>query len=87
MAVKTITITEDAYEALKARKEAHESFSKAILRIAGRRSLSEFAGALTREAGVRLEKAVKEARERHAKARAARISHIIKELEGGSGSP
>jgi predicted CopG family antitoxin len=33
VAVKTITITEDAYKALKNMKEAEESFSKTIIRL------------------------------------------------------
>jgi len=82
MAVKTITVTEDAYEALKALKASHESFSATIRRIAGKRSLKEFAGVLTEETGARLEKAIKEARKRHTKTRHARIARITAELEG-----
>jgi len=45
MAVKTITVTEDAYEALAALKREGESFSDVIRRLArGSRSLLEFAG-------------------------------------------
>jgi predicted CopG family antitoxin len=33
MAVKTITVTKDAYDALRSMKEGDESFSEAILRI------------------------------------------------------
>ena len=45
MAVKTITVTEDAYVALAALKKKGESFSDVIRRITrGSRSLLEFAG-------------------------------------------
>ena len=37
MAVKTITVTENAYAALRAMKERDESFSEAILRISSSR--------------------------------------------------
>ena len=45
MAVKTITVTEDAYAALAALKKKGDSFSDVIRRITkGNRSLLEFAG-------------------------------------------
>ena len=45
MAVKTITVSEDAYVALAALKKRGESFSDVIRRITkGNRSLLEFAG-------------------------------------------
>lgn len=45
MAVKTITVTEDAYAALAALKREGESFSDVIRRVSrGTRSLLEFAG-------------------------------------------
>jgi predicted CopG family antitoxin len=85
MAVKTITVTEDAYEALKSLKEHDESFSKTILRVARRRSLKEFAGILSKESGERLERAISEARERHRKTRPKRIARIVAALEGNDG--
>jgi predicted CopG family antitoxin len=62
MAVKTITITKEAYDALARAKEKHESFSDAILRITGRQSLRRFIGALSKEEGDRLAKSVDESR-------------------------
>jgi len=45
MAVKTITITEDAYRALAALKREGESFSEVIRRVTRtKRPLAEFAG-------------------------------------------
>ena len=48
MAVKTITITENAYETLKKLKNLEESFSEVILRVSGERkgNIINFYGAL-----------------------------------------
>ncbi|OGS45943.1 MAG: hypothetical protein A3K66_05715 [Euryarchaeota archaeon RBG_16_67_27] len=46
MSVKTVTLSQDAYEALAALKQGGESFSDVVRRLARRnRSLLEFAGA------------------------------------------
>ncbi len=82
MAVKTITVTEDAYEALKSLKTSNESFSKTILRVAGRRSLKEFVGVLSEESANRLEGAIKEMRRRHSEAHRKRMKKIIKAFRG-----
>ena len=84
MAVKTITITEGAYEALKARKEKHESFSELALRLAGKRPLSDFFGALSGESANRLEEAVKKIRKRDTRNYEARVKAITSALDGKS---
>lgn len=81
MAVKTITVTKDAYESLKGLKEPRESFSDTLLRIAKRRPLSEFFGILSAKSGDRLEKAIFEARKRRNKARRRRIDYIVKSFK------
>lgn len=82
MATKTITVTENAYEALKSLKDKNESFSETILRVAKRKPLSYFYGALSKETGERLEKDIMESRERHKKLHAERVKGIDKELKG-----
>ncbi|MEM3126882.1 MAG: antitoxin VapB family protein [Candidatus Woesearchaeota archaeon] len=81
MATKTITITENAYETLRGLKRKNESFSKTILRLGKRKPLSYFFGALSKESGVRLEKAIYDLRkiknEQHKKS----MAKLIKELE------
>ncbi len=64
VASKTINITAEAYEILRARKRENESFTDVILRLAGERRLSELAGVLSEAEGRRLEAAVREGRRR-----------------------
>ena len=84
MAVKTITVTEDAYEALKSLKGENESFTETILRVAKKKSLWDFVGVLSEESAERMEREIREARRRHAITRKARIERIVKALEDGS---
>lgn len=62
MPTRTISITEEAYERLKVRKEKNESFSDVINKVTGRRSLLELAGILSEEEADKLEKHIKERR-------------------------
>lgn len=82
MVVKTITVTEDAYDALKSRKAAHESFSEAILRVTKRKPLSAFFGVLSKESGERLEAAIRESRKRRTEVHRARIRRIAEAFQG-----
>ena len=77
MATKTLTITEDAYEMLKARKEANESFSEVIKRIAGKKSFSSFFNILTPEEGDAFAKAIEEHREISAKTHTERMKRYF----------
>ena len=82
MATKTITVTENAYEALKAKKEERESFSETILRITKKRSIWDFYGVLRGEPGERLEKAIRELRQIRAEANKNRLAHLRRKWEG-----
>lgn len=81
MAVKTITIMEKAYEALKSLRLPRESFSETILRISKKKPLSEFYGVLGSKTGKEMEKAIIEARKRRNKAHRARVNQIIKSFK------
>lgn len=83
MASKTITVTVEAYEALKAAKDRSESFSEAIMRVVGRRSLKEFVGTLSEGSAVGLERAVASARKRHASERKRRTRKVAEGLRAG----
>ena len=84
MAVKTITITTKAYHTLKALKEPRESFSEVIVRVAGKRSLKEFAGTLSSESATKLREVIREIRKVHDEAHNKRIDNIVKRLKHGS---
>lgn len=88
MTVKTITITTDAYEALRALKGQNESFSKTILRLTGSRSLHAFAGMLSMDSAARLEGAVREGRNVGEEEHKRRLREIMKAFKrkdrGGS---
>lgn len=62
MAVKTITITEGAYNSLKSLKGENESFSDVIGRITKKRSLLDFYGCFTKEEADSLERDIEEGR-------------------------
>ena len=81
MATKTITVTEGAYEALKALKGSNESFSKTILRISKRKPLSYFYGALSKEDANKLEKVIMENRRINKKLHKARFERLFGELK------
>lgn len=72
MAVKTITVTEEAYRRLRAHKTADESFSEVILRLTKRRALASFAGILSAETADPIRTAIDEDRERRRKVDARR---------------
>lgn len=61
---KTIRLSEDAYERLKAHKREDETFSDVVLRLAGERSLLDLAGILTDQQADAIEEAIEERRER-----------------------
>ncbi len=62
MATKTISITRQAYDRLKARKGPEESFSDVILRLTERRPLADYAGMLSKASVKAIREAIEEAR-------------------------
>ena len=63
---KSIRLSEEAYERLRAHKREDETFSDVVLRLAGERSLMELAGILSDDEADALRDAVEERRERRA---------------------
>lgn len=80
MAVKTITVTENAYTILSHMKEPNESFSDVILRVSRKKPLSDFFGALGGESGERLEEAIYDARKKRNRTHKLRIEKIVQEM-------
>jgi len=65
MVVKTITVTEDAYEALKRIKGEEESFSKVIIRVTkGKTNLDKFFGVLSESEAKRVKRNIKRFRKK-----------------------
>ena len=81
MSTKTITVTEDAYEALRALKDARESFSDTILRVAKRKPLSSFVGILSNKSGGELEKAIMEGRKIRNEAHKKRMKNLMEDMK------
>lgn len=63
MGTKTISLDDEAYEQLKARKQPGESFSDVVKRLAGERSWSSVAGILSEAQAADLETAIERGRE------------------------
>ena len=77
MPTRTISITEEAYERLKVRKENNESFTDVINRITGKRSLLELVGILSNAEAEKLEKHIKE-RRKASRERVDRIREMLR---------
>ena len=72
MPVRTITITDAAYERLAAQKRAGESFTDVILRLTGRRSLTDLPAMISPTEARALAEAVLAARDERRDARRRR---------------
>ena len=64
MSVKTITITEEAYNHLKSAKSGDESFTEAIIRITKKNPLDALVGILTKDDANELRENIKGIRQK-----------------------
>jgi len=78
MATKTISLDEEAYERLKARKKEGESFSETVKRLAGERSWNEVTGILSEDEAAALEAAIEDGR-RKSNERSDRLTAALNE--------
>ncbi|ERH03072.1 MAG: hypothetical protein J07HN6_00075 [Halonotius sp. J07HN6] len=83
MAAKTVSLDEEAYEQLRARKKEGESFSEVVKRLAGERSWSEVTGILTESEAADLETAIESGRAA-SKQRSARLADELTEQTADS---
>ena len=74
MGTKTISITDDAYNIIKLKKNSGESFSEVIIRLSGKKKISSFYGALSKESADKLEKNIKDMRVKHRSLHLKRIN-------------
>jgi len=64
MDTKTVRLEEDVYEMLTSRKRDDETYSEAVERLVGGRSIVELAGVYTEEEARKVEKSLKRKYER-----------------------
>lgn len=81
MSTKTITVTEDAYEALSSLKQPRESFSDTILRVSKRKPLIDFFGVISRESANVMEQSITDFRKRRVSRNISRHTRIAKEFK------
>ena len=74
MGTKTISITDDAYNIIKLKKNSGESFSEVIIRLSGKKKISSFYGALSKESADKLEKNINDMRIKHRNLHLKRIN-------------
>ncbi|MBD3408113.1 MAG: hypothetical protein GF411_18475 [Candidatus Lokiarchaeota archaeon] len=67
MGYKTISLSEEAYAILKKAKRENESFSQVVIRLAQRRTLSDFIGCISEESVSRLTDALADFRQERSK--------------------
>jgi predicted CopG family antitoxin len=79
MATKTISLDEEAYERLKARKKEGESFSETVKRLAGERSWNEITGILSEDEAANLAAAIEEGRTKSSE-RSDRLTAALDEV-------
>lgn len=85
MATKTISLSEDAYERLRAMKREGESFSDVVRRLTRGVRLSEFHGILSAETAAELEASIEAARSDRNERRRERLESISGALDEGTG--
>lgn len=74
---RNIRLTEEAYQRLKNRKRAGESFSDAVERLAGERSLLDLTGILSQEEAEEMQEAIREGEDRSRK----RLDRLTKRMD------
>lgn len=81
MATKTISLSEDAYERLRAAKREGESFSDVVRRLTHGVRLTDYFGVLSESTANELEARIAESRREHNERRAERMKRIREALD------
>lgn len=76
MSTKTISLSEDAYDRLKALKKENESFSDLVKRLCSGVKLRDFHGVLSKDSAKKMEKIIREKREEHRDRHERRIDRL-----------
>jgi predicted CopG family antitoxin len=82
MATKTISLSEDAYERLKAMKRENESFSDVVRRLTRGVELEDYYGILDEDTGAELAAVVERRREAETDAHDDRVDGVAEQFDG-----
>ncbi|TXT54075.1 MAG: hypothetical protein BAJATHORv1_90024 [Candidatus Thorarchaeota archaeon] len=79
MGYKTISLSEEAYAILKKAKRENESFSQVVIRLAQRRTLSDFIGCISEESVSKLTYALADFRQERSKVWSKSMEELVKD--------
>lgn len=82
MGTKTISLSEDAYERLKAMKRESESFSDVVRRLTRGVELGDYYGILDEDTGAELAEVVEQRRGEETGGHADRVDRLADRLDG-----
>lgn len=82
MGTKTISLSDDAYERLKAAKQENESFSDVVRRLTRGVELGDYYGILDEDTGAELAEIVERRRDEATDVHSERVDRISDRLDG-----
>lgn len=81
MGTKTVSLSEDAYNKLKALKEDNESFSDVVRKVTKTSNVSKFHGALSEDTADEIEENIRKNREDNLERHSERVKDIKDDIE------
>lgn len=81
MSTKTISLSEDAYNKLKALKKDNESFSDVVRKVTKTSNISKFHGVLSDDTADEIEESIRKNREDNLERHSERVNNIKEDIE------